>query len=286
MASLPFSSVLAQCEGDCAPPVISDSEGVVSVCAPETGEVTVIADSEPSSGATLSPDGTMIAYRSEAVGVREAIDDQIVNLPSQIPSNIWLWEVGSEESVLIAGQPEEATISADIGFEYMVERSVPVWSPDGTQLAWGEFNLDTWTYQIMVYNLEDETVAVLIEEPPSGFQDVVFYPYPPSWGDGGIVFVQPNFIEGADGSPEVQDAVSIFDPVDGNLIYSAIVTEGEINTITTWQWLNEGMMLALELEDGSWEALDVESGELSKIEAPEMPAEIDLGECQLEESEG
>lgn len=285
MASLPFSSALAQCEEDCAPPVIIEREGVISVCTPETGEVTVLAESERSSGATLSPDGTMIAYRSEAVGVREAIDDQIVFLPSQIPSNIWVWEVGSGESVLIAGQPEETTISAEIGFEHMIERSVPEWSPDGTQLAWGEFNLDAWSYQIMVYNTEGESTEVLIAAPPSGFQDVVFYPYPPSWGEGGIVFVQPSIVSNDNGPPGFREIVTVVDPTDESVIFSGMVTEDDLDNIEAWEWIEE-TVLALAHDDGRWEALDIESGELSEIEAPEMPAEVDLGECQIEEGEG
>lgn len=281
LALLPVAGVFAQCEGDCEPPLIFESDGVILVCNPETGDRVSLGDSPLNDGAALSPDGLYIAFRTEADGVSDAIANEIVFLPAQRPSNIWLWEIGTEEPILIAGQPEDAVITSELGFQHMIERSVPVWSPDSTQLAWGSFDLDAWSYQIMVYNLEDETIEVMIENPPSGFQDVVFYPHPPSWGAGGIVFVQPTFVETDDSSPGFRDMLTLFDPEDGSQILNEVVTDADNPYVLDWMWLDEST-IALQISDDQWKALNVETGEQTEIDSPIPSTDemMDYGECE------
>jgi hypothetical protein len=220
--------------------------------------------------------------------VAEAIADFNVPVPSQRPSNIWLWQVGTDAATLIAGQPENATISEGIGFEHMIERSPPVWSPDGTQLAWSALDLDAWTFQVMVYSLEDETTEILVENPPSGFQDVVFYPYPPSWGVGGIVFVQTNIFSGENnGPPSFREVLTVFDAEDGSEVFSGVITDSDNDSIEDWVWLDEGSTLDLQYKDEHWEALEIETGERTVIDAPVSPIEdeVDYGLCEIEEGQ-
>ena len=282
--AIPNSILHAQCEGDCEQPIVFSEDGTIIACYPSTGEGVILVDDVASDGVAYSPSGEYIAFRSEAAGVGEAFAENLVHLPSQRPSDIWLWPVGTDDIILIAGQPENATISEAIGFEHMIERSVPIWSPDGLYLAWSAFDLDEWTYQVMVYSFEEDTIEVLLENPPSGFQDVVFYPYPPLWGEGGIVFVQPNVVGGGDGPPSFRDVVTIFDPEDGSEIYSGVVTDNDSDSIRNWVWINDGETLALAYGDEHWEALDLESGERTLIDNPVPPSEEepDLGLCSTE----
>ncbi|MEQ8675501.1 MAG: SH3 domain-containing protein [Aggregatilineales bacterium] len=97
-----------------------------------TGEVTeVIAGLPRLRGMTLSPTNDFIVYRADP----DVFADQIAaDCPcgGELPADLVLVNLRNGESTLIAGQPQDSTLSTGI------TRSLPVWSPDGTHLAWTE----------------------------------------------------------------------------------------------------------------------------------------------------
>lgn len=108
----------------------------------------------------VSPDGQWLAYRSVSQAVITATTQgQVINAESF--ANIWLLNPYTEEAIRIADQPQNVTYpSGDL-----IHRQEPVWSPDGTSVAWIEG--DVHGERVAIYTLSSKsTITFPLNLPP------------------------------------------------------------------------------------------------------------------------
>ena len=108
----------------------------------------------------ISPDGKWLAYRSVSQEAVSAITQgQAMNAESL--ANIWLLDPYTEEALQIAKQPQNATYKSG----NLISRQEPVWSPDGTSVAWVE--RDTHDERVAIYTLSSKsTITFPLNLPP------------------------------------------------------------------------------------------------------------------------
>lgn len=108
----------------------------------------------------VSPDGKWLAYLSMSQAAVSAMtQEQAINVYTI--ANIWLYNLYTEEAIRITEQPQNATIkSGDL-----INRGSPVWSPDGSSIAWIED--DTHGKRVAIYTLSSKnTTSFPLNLPP------------------------------------------------------------------------------------------------------------------------
>jgi len=117
----------------------------------------------------LSPDGTRVAYISTASIFVEWLETSSGSGGFTPPGNIWVLDLASRQTFRVADQPADAVWNGPTELGKYIIRTSPVWSPDGQQLAWGEFLSDLVpitnddrmdTAQLVVYDLVSQTTRV------------------------------------------------------------------------------------------------------------------------------
>jgi hypothetical protein len=100
----------------------------------------------------VSPDGKWLAYLSMSqAAVSAMVQEQAINVYAI--SNIWLYNLDTEEAIRIAEQPQNATFkNGDL-----IYRGSPVWSPDGSSIAWIES--DTHGERLAIYTLSSKNTS-------------------------------------------------------------------------------------------------------------------------------
>jgi WD40-like Beta Propeller Repeat len=109
----------------------------------------------------VSPDGKWLAYLSiSQAAVSAMVQGQAINVDAI--SNIWLYNLYTEEAIRIAQQPQNATIkSGDL-----IKRSSPAWSPDGSSIAWIES--DKSGERVAIYTLSSKNTRSFPLNLPNG----------------------------------------------------------------------------------------------------------------------
>ena len=125
----------------------------------------------------VSPDGKWLVYRSVS---REAVaaltQGQAVNAEGL--ANIWLLNPDTEQAIQVTHQPQNATVAGGD----LVGRGTPVWSPDGTAIAWIEKNVQG--ERVAMYTLASKSTSTFpINLPPGCCEGAHPELY---WGRSGI----------------------------------------------------------------------------------------------------
>jgi hypothetical protein len=98
----------------------------------------------------VSPDGKWLAYLSMSqAAVSAMVQEQAINLYAI--SNIWLYNLDTEEAIRIAEQPQNATFNSGD----LIYRGSPEWSPDEPSIAWIES--DTHGERVAIYTLSTKS---------------------------------------------------------------------------------------------------------------------------------
>lgn len=82
-------------------------------------------------GLSISPNRRWAVYQVIAPLTQIEIENECPCGGGAFATDLWLVDLNTGEHLLIAGQPAEVETASD-----EMVRSFPVWSPDGTQLAW------------------------------------------------------------------------------------------------------------------------------------------------------
>ncbi len=121
-------------------------------------------------GAVMSPDGTHIACNVVSPVSLDAIE-RVGGWNGYRPDDIHV--IGVDGSQRVAGvQPPDAVLFADDGRpDNAWVRSLPTWSPDGTQVAWTEYNIgqtdrDDTSGHLVIYDLATDSTRIVVSNLP------------------------------------------------------------------------------------------------------------------------
>lgn len=155
--------------------------------------------------AAPSPNGRFLAANVMAPLVFES-----EGCSGPIPTDLWLLNRETEETLLLGAQPENATYCGD---DNNVSRSEVDWSPNGEQFAWTEYNSGDDTLSFGVYDLAAGRVNVVpldfLEQHGAGPGPVT-----PYWLASGIAFYSVTY---DDAQADSALAVRLYTP-DGTFI--------------------------------------------------------------------
>ncbi|MDX2074967.1 MAG: hypothetical protein SFZ02_00930 [bacterium] len=177
----------------------------------------------------MSPNGDWVAYKSWATITVDAINANAPMNPVEPPGNIWLIDPFTGDAIRIADQPADAVFGTASNDRF-VARSNPVWSLDGTEIAWTEFIFPEYASQLVVYNIAAQTTRIAINGLPIGYEqsgpvDVV-------WGNFGIVYPTTNYNAGTE---QFEDTYYVYDPNGGGGFNSfTIADQYEVNHGAFW----------------------------------------------------
>jgi hypothetical protein len=159
---------------------------------------------------SLSPTQHLLVYERYTESVlAECFDDQGNGLgcggPNKFPTNIYAIDLRTGETMIIAGSPDSTL--GEPG------RSRPVWSPDGTRLAWTE-GYDYASLYVHDF-LSNETVHIADNIVTRALPGVSATVEIAAWCDAGIVF-QREIVDADTG--DLRQGYLVYDPADGNLL--------------------------------------------------------------------
>lgn len=216
------------------------------------------------SGPALAPDGTQIAYKEAAQVGLEALsrvqtDGVIADF--DLPGDIYLLDIASGESALIAGQPADASLLVAGTPDRATVRSTPVWSPDGARIAWTEFALPDSKPGIAVYDLAAGTLTTLVSDIPAA--PVQGAAPPLRWGSAGIA------VSTSTDNTSEQDFLIYAE--SGTLLSSPRLAPVADDPAVDFVWVESasGAQLGVIYQSSGWILIDPATGVAQA--APELP---------------
>jgi hypothetical protein len=220
-------------------------------------------------GAVLSPDSSKIAFLS----FDGSYADRIANSDWAEPfANIWVMDTATREFQWINDQ---STATGD-----GIYRSIPVWSPDGTRLAWTELSTYPDT-SIQIYDFRTNTITILANNINIGYQDggEIYLPTL-QWGGAGISRTVFNIV--GDDFQGVE-TLEIYDTDTGGVFsidLEFINPNG--NASTSHHWLNQdgNPMIALQA-DNRWGLLDPTTGSYTPLSGSPVLQKVGDSSLQL-----
>lgn len=243
------------------PPIILEADGDLWRWSEGDPAPTPLTDTGYNFDATISPDGTTIAYLAYADITVDALETQGGIGGGELPGDIWILDVASGESLQVIGQPEDASLFVSGVLDKGIARSEPVWSPDASMLAWTELSIPENVGSLVVYDFATDTATTIVPELPA--QVGVPVPLSLTWGEAGILL------------RSIEDFTSetlLLYAVDGTPLGEFPVGSEE-RYVYTYLWLDmEGVeRIAVLYGDGLWEVIDPAAGEVSLMDGvPQM----------------
>lgn len=213
----------------------------------------------------ISPDGSRIAYAAIAeigVAALESRQGQIGD--AALPLDIWVLDLGSEQTARIAAQPAEASFLVEGKPDSYITRSAPTWSPDGGMLAWMEYNPTSVDRQLVVYDLATNSARTLVPRLPE--QAGVAAITQPRWGSGGIA-VQLTVLDAA--TNLFQEAFLVYD-AGGAVKIDARHKSGEGGSVLDVLWAKGDAQdyIAAPLSSGAALLIDPVTGAIQTLSQP------------------
>ena len=207
------------------------------------------------SGPQLSPDGKNIIYKAAAQVGLDALDriqasGKIADF--DLPGNIFLFDVEAHVATPLAGQPDGASLLVDGVPDKATIRSTPVWSPDGTQLAWTEYAYPGGKPQLVVYNRVGGSESVIAQNINAPLVQGAAPPL--RWGTGGIA------INASTDAASEQDFLIYAD--DGTLLSTPRLAPVENDPALDFMWVQtpNGGQLGLIYQSAGWILIDPQTG--------------------------
>lgn len=179
----------------------------------------------------ISPDATRIAFTAYSPLTLDALAQAGSFGTGAAPNDMWVLNIASGRLTKIAEQRADAAFSPENGFVNARARSKPTWSPNGTQLAWGEIRYPTDLLTLVRYDFHTGERINIVEQLPK--QHGVPTPLEISWGKNGLLLWSITW--DSEKSREVHQAL-VF-TAGGNLDRSiTLYTPGEVFPIAV-NWI-------------------------------------------------
>ena len=169
----------------------------------------------------LSPDGTQFAYLSVArVAVETYQDNPDLRRLDPEPTNVYVWELATDQASRLVDQPDSAAVSAEGETENTSARRELTWSPDGSQLAW----IDN-SSELVIYDFASQSQRVL----PVAISSNSFRM---RWGTGGLAIER---------AVEFVQIIDVYDPNSGEFLWQTTI-DGEADPILDFFWMESGQL--------------------------------------------
>ncbi|MCL4254910.1 MAG: hypothetical protein KJ043_14190 [Anaerolineae bacterium] len=214
----------------------------------------------------VSPTGDWVAYKSWATITVDALNqnDGFMN-PGEPAGNIWLIDPLTADALRIADQPADASFDNQNVPDKFVARSNPVWSSDGTEVAWTEFWFPEYASNLVIYNLASQTTRVINNNLPTGYEQ--YGPVDVAWGALGFVYQIYSY------NADIENFVEeyYFYDVNGRNYNTVVIPSGELPQQDVF-WFT-GTEFINSMENG---IAIVNSGELPKLMNPQTGNVVDF----------
>lgn len=208
---------------------------------------------------TQSPDGSRFVMISMPRIMQEAIEQLggIGDFP--FTANLWLCDLREETLMRFYTQPgADEPFTGDLPTVEEIN-SRPVWSPDGTQLAWSKLFYPGEQFAVVIYDIASNTSTQYAVDLPPPFG----IPAPPDimWGSAGILlnvygFNEETFLN--------EETVYIFEPEQGIITGQYLLNAaGEVDDFIVRRLLiDNGLRFALRYLNSGWQVVDATTGEV------------------------
>ena len=207
------------------------------------------------SGPQIAPDGRNIAYKAASpVGLAalDRIQGEAVIADFDLPGDIYLFNIAGRVATLLAAQPEGASLLAEGVPDKALIRSAPVWSPDGSRLAWTEYDYPDGKPRLVIYNRVGGTMTTVAQDIPAPLTQGAAPPL--KWGGGGIA------IDASVDATSEQDFIFYAD--DGTWLSSPRIApvENDPALESVWVESSSGAMLGVIYQSARWILIDPQTG--------------------------
>lgn len=190
----------------------------------------------------LSPDGKQIAYlsvASQSVAFNESRTGEQTGLQTGI--NVYLLNVATNEATRIADQPPDAVFDYNqYGYQKLVIRSIPTWSPDSKSVAWVEalvgslyLTPPSGSGQLVIYDVATKKTRVLLKDLPLYPYESIYSLPQALWGPSAIALLQQTTMAG---TTDQDSTVTVYS-LDGKLL-STNSTAGAYDVVDGANWPN------------------------------------------------
>ena len=252
--------VPVQAQDDSAPIVIL-ADRKLTVYDPVTGVATPLLPDRVFLEGALSPDNTRLAV-SLAAPITVDVWERVGGFSGQPPNELGVVDLRTGALTMLTEQSASAGIFREDGqLDSAMLYQLPVWSPDGTQLAWTQVHYPSYaseTNQLMTYDVASGTQRVIASYLPE--QAGVPGTIRAFWGPSEIALVYYRYEDGV-----FFYEIAFFAP-DGVLLESTRLPE-EINPWEfTWVDYDGQVMFAMDT-GSSWQMLDPNTMQLQVLPA-------------------
>ncbi|MCI0712150.1 MAG: hypothetical protein L0154_18490 [Chloroflexi bacterium] len=209
----------------------------------------------------ISPDGQWLAYLSMPPFLQD-----IEGGPDFWTGTAWdiqLLDLQTMSTTPIAVQPDSITVT-DNGYRDGIKRSIPVWSPDGSAVAWTEQDYPARdTARLMIYDPGNNTSSVLDDALPQMRLSADGLPHIFAWGMPGIVVFTNDPVDST-------DILRFYDETTG--LGKSVQLPGEE---ADWPplagplWITQveaaGDVVGVQSSDNAWYIIDPLTGEIGNL---------------------
>jgi hypothetical protein len=217
----------------------------------------------------MSPVGTHVAYMAWAQVTVDAIEREGGIAGGEVPGDIKILDVATGLETTIAGQPPDAAFFAPDLPDKAVIRSKPAWSPDGTRLAWTEYDYPSESQnRVMVYRLDDGAVQITVSSLP--LQAGVPVPMEVAWGKSGLILRSNT--ESTDEPGLFETTFLVYDPAETDKLLTSIpIPENEARFLMGFivVMYDHQEYIGAGYNTGEWDLFDPLTGDA--IPAPSPP---------------
>jgi hypothetical protein len=206
----------------------------------------------------LSPDSEHIAFETWPALTTETLARVGGFAGGKYPNDLWICDISQGRPWKIAEQPEDAALFDEGGRPDKADvRSAPYWSPDGSQIAYSEYQYVERGLNVTRYDLASGETRVIVPEAPPQYG--VPGPLDIRWGGPGLLVRSITFDEDFN----THETILVYD-ADGALTVEyeiALLPDNEFLLDFDWVMDGDRQLIGVLFSRGTWVLIDPATGE-------------------------